>query len=117
MGTVLYITDTVPIKLAQVLKLFGWDSTAIAVCNGSTTREQRTKELNRFKTDSRCRILLLSRVGLHGLNIANANIMVMLVSSNKPLDRVLKLRRIRYGRNRKIGSSLDVSGGAGRGRA
>lgn len=47
---------------------------------GSKTVHARTEALRRFKTDQQCRVLILSGVGMVGLNIACANIMIIVVS-------------------------------------
>jgi SNF2 family DNA or RNA helicase len=52
---------------------------ALAI-NGTMTYDQRAKVVGRFKTDPLSRVLILSKVGTVGLNLTEADTIILLVS-------------------------------------
>ena len=60
-----------------MFKVNGIDN--VLYLDGSMTVEARSDVLRKFQVDDKHRVLILSRVGLQGLNITCANIMIMLV--------------------------------------
>ncbi|RDB30571.1 DNA repair and recombination protein RAD54 [Hypsizygus marmoreus] len=61
--------------LLQVLKLYG--ITDIVECNGNMSPAARNKALEQFNDPNGPRVLLLSSVGMTGLNLQIANIMII----------------------------------------
>lgn len=49
--------------------------------NGEVNAKEREHRLRRFRTDPKCRLLLLSGIGITGLNLAIASIMIIFVRS------------------------------------
>jgi TATA-binding protein-associated factor len=58
---------------------------AVAI-NGSMTYDQRAKVVNLFKTDPDCRVLVFSKVGTVGLNLTEADTIILLVSKLEHLS-------------------------------
>lgn len=62
----------------------GWHGIEnIAELHGAMTITAREKSLRRFRTDPDCRVLLMSTVGITGLNLAVANILCVFVRSER----------------------------------
>ena len=78
-------------SLIQVLLVYKVSAVAI---NGSMTYDQRAKVVERFKTDPDCRVLIFSKVGTVGLNLTEADTIILLVSLFKQSSSHLSLTYI-----------------------
>jgi SNF2 family DNA or RNA helicase len=63
----------------QVLSLYGIEC---LVYHGGMTENQRTQVLKTFRLDHKARVLLLSNVGATGINLDEANWMIIVVGEN-----------------------------------
>jgi SNF2 family DNA or RNA helicase len=80
----LVVFSAFPSNLPQViavLKIYGIDVDREVVCiNGRETPSKRNDALERFKSPRGPRICIISGVGITGLNLQVANIMILIVS-------------------------------------
>jgi superfamily II DNA/RNA helicase len=65
---------------AQILAQNGIHN--VSVLNGKTALGQREKTLKKFRQDASYRVLLMSDVGVTGLNITQASVVIIAVSES-----------------------------------
>ena len=62
--------------LSKILGLHGISAAAI---NGSQSYDQRARTIEKFKTDPTLRVLIFSKIGTVGLNLTEADTLILLV--------------------------------------
>jgi SNF2 family DNA or RNA helicase len=67
-------------QILTVLQLYGIGRGNIVTLNGVMTINDRKKAVNQFNDPTGPRIMIISGVGMTGLNLPVANILIMIVS-------------------------------------